>query len=271
MRESAYQPEYGLLGAGAVNASLIGRLPGKSRTLGPVAAVSYRVASRIANALNAGVAARTADDLNSVRTILVHSPPDQLLSLLEVMHSARLQWPGKSLIFCDCETDLPMLETFRSLGASVAAVRVCAIPGHLVTEGSAPAITTVRTIARQLAMKLIELADGTSASFDAAVTLGSGALTPLIDHAADLFRRCGVRDSEAPGLAAVLFQKTALDYAHSGKQSWTWYIREPRADELEAQIGAVGKRFQTVLRELMLLGFEQFGKHPDVERLLRKP
>ena len=50
--ESRYR--YGVVGAGAVGASLIGLLPSKTRELGPVYGVSYRVASRTANILRAG-------------------------------------------------------------------------------------------------------------------------------------------------------------------------------------------------------------------------
>ena len=53
-RALGFRFKYGVLGAGAVAKSLIGRLPAKTRDLGPVSAVSFRVASRIANTLRAG-------------------------------------------------------------------------------------------------------------------------------------------------------------------------------------------------------------------------
>ena len=46
--------EYGVIGAGALSKSLIGQLPRKARQIGPVAGVSFRVASRMANSLRAG-------------------------------------------------------------------------------------------------------------------------------------------------------------------------------------------------------------------------
>jgi Domain of unknown function (DUF2520) len=269
LRASAYQPEFGLLGAGSVSTSLIGRLPSGTRAIGPVAAVSYRVASRIANSLRAGTAVRSAAELDEVRTIVFYSPPEQAGVLLEILRTARIHWPGKSLIFCGYEAAVSDLAHFRERGASVAALNTCAIPGRLVMEGTAPAVSTARAMAGQLAMKCIEIANGSGDSFRAAATLGSGALTPLIDHAADLLRKCGVRDNEAPALAAALFQQTAKEYAHSGKQSWAWYMREPAVCDLEAQIAAVGDRFRSVIRELMLLGLEGFEKHPATASALR--
>ena len=269
-RESGFQPEYGLMGAGAVNASLVGRLRGKTRALGPVAGVSYRVASRIANTLRAGTAVRSADELDGVRIILFHSPPDQMEALFELLKSADIRWPGKSLIFCDCESVCAMAAHFRSCDASVAMVRKCPLPGHMTVGGASPALTMAHRLARDTGMKPVEIAPGQEDLFDAAVTLGSGALTPLIDYAAGLLRQCGIRDTEAAQFAAALFEQTAHEYAHSGRQSWAWHIREPLPERIEAQIVAAGDGLRTVLSELILFGLDTFDKHPEAARALRE-
>ena len=206
-----------------------------------------------------------------MRTILFHAPPDQADTLLEFLQEAPIHWTGKSVIFCDCEVSPYAMSVLRSLGASVAALGASAIPGRLLLYGAGPALLTARGMARELAVKYIEIADGSSDSFGAAVTLGSGALTPLIDRVAGLLRSCGVRDSEAPTLAAALFQRTAGEYAHSGRQSWEWYMREPRASDLEAQIDAAGRCFGPVMRELILLGLDTFEKYRDLAASLRNP
>jgi hypothetical protein len=258
-------PIYGLLGAGAVNASLVGRLSGG---LGPVAGVSYRVASRIANTLHSGKAVRSVDELDAVRLILFHAPPGQMELLMEVLSAAAIRWAGKSLIFFDCEDSRAAVVHFQACGASVAAVRRCGIPGRVLVEGTPPALTFARGLARTLRMKPVEIALGCEARFEAAITLGSGALTPLIDQAAGLLRQCGIRDSEAVGLAASLFEHTARDYAHSGKQSWSWHVREPDPAWLAEQIEASGA-LKGIFSALVLRGFEGFEKHPEVVRALR--
>ena len=127
LRESGYQPDYGVMGGGAVNRSIIGRLPSKTRVLGPVAAVSYRVASRIANLLKAGEAVRSADDLDAVRVILFHAPPDQEAALLAILKAAKIHWYGKSLILCDCGPArvCRILSRRRSECGCGAALRAC--------------------------------------------------------------------------------------------------------------------------------------------------
>lgn len=269
-RGSGFQPEYGLMGAGAVNASLVGRLHGKTRALGPVAGVSYRVASRIANTLRAGTAVRSADELDGIRIILFHSPPDQMETLFELLKAANIRWPGKSLVFCDCESVCAMAAHFQSRGASVAMVRKCPIPGRMTVGGTAPALTIANRLARDAGMKPVEIAPDQEDLFEAAVTLGSGALTPLIDYATALLRQCGIRDTEAVQLAAALFEQTAHDYAHSGRQSWAWYIREPAPERLVAQIMAAGDALRTVLSQLILFGLDAFDKHPEAAKAVRE-
>jgi hypothetical protein len=130
-------------------------------------------------------------------------------------------------------------------------------------------LTAAHQIARELKLKAVEILPGSTDAFEAAVTLGRCAITPLIDSAADLFRRAGIRDSEAARIAAALIQQTASEYAHSGKQSWGWYIRRPELDRLEAQLAAAGASLGPVLRLLLIFGIETFEKYPELGCELR--
>jgi hypothetical protein len=250
------------MGAGAVNASLVARLPGKARSLGPVAAVSFRVASRIVNSIGAGTAARTAGELDGVRVILFHSSAEQFAPLFEALTAASIDWAGKSLIFCDCEIPAAACDILRARGASVATLRRTPLPARLVVEGCAPALAIAHRMARDLGMKAIEITPQCSDAFETALTLGSGALTPLIDHAAGLLRQCGVRDTEAPRLAAALFEQTARDYARTGRQSWAWYQRAPETARL-------GGRLRGLVAQLILFGLEEFGRHPEAVKAIK--
>jgi hypothetical protein len=261
--------KFGVLGAGAIAKGLIGRLPAKSRDLGPVAAVSLRVASRIANTLRAGYAVRSVEELNVAPTILFQAPPDQAPALLERLEAADIEWNGKSLIFCDCDDAPEVRARLQARGASTASARQFGIPGRIATEGNGPALTAAHQIARELKLKAVEILPGSTDAFEAAVTLGRCAITPLIDSAAALFRRAGIRDSEAARIAAALIQQTASEYAHSGKQSWGWYIRRPELDRLEAQLAAAGESLGPILRQLLIFGIETFEKYPELGCELR--
>ncbi|MDE3198419.1 MAG: DUF2520 domain-containing protein [Acidobacteriota bacterium] len=268
LRESEFQTEYGLIAAGAVNSSFIGLLPGKARALGPVAGVSYRVASRIRNTLRAGVAARSVKELDSVRLILFYAPPSQHGMLLGMLREASIAWAGKSLIFCD--SDPGGTDDFRIAGASISTLRTCALPGRMIVQGTNPSLAFTLRMVRSLRMKPIQIEPGSAAALDAAITLATGALTPLIDQSAALLRQCGLRDSEAMKLAAALFERTARDYSHSGRQSWAWYAREPDVEEVIRQIGAVRGDLRPAVCELMLSGLRELGRHPEIAERIRE-
>jgi hypothetical protein len=244
-------------------------LPGKAREVGPVAAVSFRVASRIANALRAGYPVRTADALSQPSVVLFHAPPDQAASLLARLESARIPWKGRALIFCDCEVAPSARARLHDQGASTAVLRQFGIAGRIVVDGEGAALKAARRIVRALRLKPVGISARSADRFDAAVTLGTCALTPLIDRAAALLRGAGVRDNEAARLASALFQQTAREYAHSGRQSWGWYLRKPDVERLEAQIESSGLPAGPLMRELLLLGFDTFDRHAEVARRLR--
>lgn len=261
--------KYGVVGAGAVAKSLIGRLPSKTRDLGPVSAISFRVASRIANTLRAGYATRTADALNDPPVVLFHSPPDQAEALLENLASAEIHWSGKALIFCDCDDAPAARARFQAKGASTAVAKQFGIPGRILVAGNGAALRSAHRIARELKLKAVEILPDATDLFDAAAMLGNSAITPLIDCAAALLREAGIRDREAAAIASALFSQTASEYGRSGKQSWAWYVRKPEMERIEAQIAALGECPGHLLRQLLLFGLESFDKYPDVARALR--
>lgn len=269
-RASESRPRYGVLCAGAVSKSIIGRLPAKAREIGPVAGASYRVASRVANTLRAGYPVRSANALNVVPVVLFHSPPDQAGLLLSLLDAAAIDWARKSLIVCDCRVDRSFTARFCAKGASVAIACEFGIPGLIVIEGTARAFAAARKIARDLRLRVIEINKSAADTFDASVTLATAAFTPLLDSAAALLRDSGVRDVEAPRLAAALFEQTSRAYAHSGKQSWEWYIKKPAIERIEAQLAGCGPETGPLLRELLLYGLDVFGKHPEIAAALRK-
>ncbi len=262
--------KYGIAGAGAVSASLIGRLPSRTRDFGPVCAVSFRLASRIANTLRGGYAARTADELNTVPAVLVHAPAENQGHLLELLEKGVIDWKGKALVFCECVPRTEIRQRFEAKGASTAVVREFGVPSRIIVEGEeGAAVSTAQRMARDLNLKAVRISRGAAELFGAAVTLGSAAITPLIDHTAALLREAGMRDIEAARLASSIFEQTAREYARSGKQSWEWYARRPAAEELEAQVARAGPDLGRMLRELVLFGFETFGKHEGVAVELR--
>ena len=254
--------KYGVLGAGAVRASLIGRLPSRARDIGPVCATSYRLASRIANSMGAGYPVRRAEELGVVPVVLVYTPAEHLDDLAALLRAAAIDWRGKALVFCECAPDAGTLREFAEKGASTAIAQKFGM--RLIAEAEdGAALRAVQTLARDLDLKAVQISSGARDAFGTAVLLGTAVITPLIDRAAELLREAGIRDSEAARMAASLFEQTARDYAHSGQQSWTWYARGPDAGQLEQAVAR-----EVILRKLVLFGLERFGKHEELRQKL---
>jgi hypothetical protein len=264
----AFRHKYGVIGGGAVGASLIGKLPARSRDIGPVLGTSYRVASRIANSLRAGYAVRSAVELQDATVLLLHAPPEQILVFVAMLEEAAVGWSGRCLIFCDCVVDREVRLRLEAKGLLIAVLREFGIPGRMVAEGdkgrAAAAMRAAHGLIRQLQVKSVEIPPDCSDLFDAAVMLSRGANTVLIDYAADLMREAGIRETEAARLGSLLFEQTARDYAHSGRQSWAWHIQRPDAERLRAQLTAAGPELEALLRQLLTASFERFRKHSDI-------
>ncbi len=261
--------EYGVISAGALSKSLIANLPRKTRQIGAIAGVSYRVASRMTNSLRAGYAARSVDELNLFPTILFHAPPRQTETIVKLLEAAKIGWREKALVFCDCDAPPEVADGFRKKGASIATARGFGIEGLLMVEGDAVALAQAHRLATQLKLKPIELTARTGRQFEAAITLATGALTPLIHRATTLLRKCGLRDADAVRIATTLCERTIQEYAHSGRQSWQWHVKEPETNRLESQLAALSEPIREFLRALLLAGFEDFEKHPAAAASLR--
>ena len=263
-----FRYKYAVFGAGSVAKSLIGRLPSNTGDMGPVAAVSYRVASRIANTLRAGYPVRVPGELDAAGAILFHAPREQMEILLKLLEKSRIHWAGRALVFCDCDGPPAARARFEACGATTAVARQFGIPGRLAISGSGLALAAAHRIARALKVKPVEIRPNSIDLFDAAVSMATAAITPLIDCATSLFRTAGIRDTDAARIASALFQQTAKDYAHSGKQSWVWYMRQPDLERMERQIAAADLRAEPVLRKLLLFALDFFDKYPDARAAL---
>jgi hypothetical protein len=267
-RESEFRHKYGVFGAGPVSRTLVGSLAAQAGQIGPISAASYRVASRLANTLKSGFAVRDAGQLRSSPVILFYAPEDQVVAQLAVLHAAALDWTGRSLILCNCRANPEILAPFGTKGAAVATIREFGVAGFVAIHGAEPARAAGMRITRLLHLRAIEIATAADPQFDAAVTLSTAIITPLIFCAATLLQGAGAREADASRLASALVEQTARGYSLSGRQSWEWYIHTPDARSLQEQIAGSGEIMQTLFRELLLLGFDCFGKHPEVARII---
>ncbi len=86
----------GLIGTGSLTDSPLTRFWWLSERLGPVKSASYRVASRIANMLQAGHPVKDYAEFESCDLILVCVPEETVPQVVSEMVSAGISWQGQS-------------------------------------------------------------------------------------------------------------------------------------------------------------------------------
>src|ERR1700683_4971748 len=117
----------GLIGAGSLTDSPLTRFWGLSERLGPVKSASYRVASRIANMLQAGHPVKDYAEFESCVLILVCVPEETVPKTVSEMLSAGISWKGKAVFLCSTWLDSGDLRELAARGASVGSIGT--IPG----------------------------------------------------------------------------------------------------------------------------------------------
>src|SRR5215212_1834677 len=109
---------FAVAGGGRISSSFVTRLPNLTSELGPVAAQSYRLASRIANTIGAGHPVRRYADLNASKLILICAPAKSLGQIVSTLAEA-LDCRGKVILFCEGGADSRQLAALKSNGAAV--------------------------------------------------------------------------------------------------------------------------------------------------------
>src|SRR5581483_3913935 len=125
-----------LYGAGAVSKSFIAGLPRLPRQLGPVAASSYRLASRIVNSVRAGFAVKSLEGFEDEQLILICVPDPALAGVVRHLAAARLDWFGREVLLCDSHYDSRALDPLREPGAETGSLKpIHSAPGRFIVEG----------------------------------------------------------------------------------------------------------------------------------------
>ena len=138
----------GLIATGSLTDSPLTRFWWLPERLGPVKSASYRVASRIANMLQAGHPVKDYAEFESCALILVCVPEETLQQVVSEMVSAAISWRGKAVVLCSTWLDSGELRELSAHGASVGSISP--IPGfddqRYLVEGDPLAIRQAKSL-----------------------------------------------------------------------------------------------------------------------------
>lgn len=262
--------EFGLFAGGAVSSSVIARLPGLARRLGPVAAGSFRVASRMVNSLRAGQAVRDCGGLRPCGLILVSVPDEALAEAVGLLVASPVEWAGKSVLLCESGGTSHSLHALGRRGAAVGSfIPVEGGTGRFLIEGDVAAVRHARRLVRDLGGKAVEFDSSRMALYDAGRTLATSLFTPLIAAAVECLSEAGRDPATAAHVAEALLQKTLRLYLHSGKKSWSGplAVGDRTAVERELEVLCQSKPLLArYYREAAAFALDYFNRHPDLRR-----
>jgi predicted short-subunit dehydrogenase-like oxidoreductase (DUF2520 family) len=216
--------------------------------LGPVAAQSFRLASRIVNSIGAGHPVRGYADLNDSTLILICSPASGVAAAIQALGES-IECRGKTILLCDDGTDSSRLAPLRAKGASVGSIQE--IPGsegyRFVAEGDRGAVREAKNLIRKIGGRAEEVQGQKMALYSAGVSFGTSLLTPLIEASMQCFLDAGMSKPGAVKVVESLFQNSVRSYVYAGKRSWMGSLA--RAD-----LSAVQREIEGLARSKPVLG-----------------
>jgi hypothetical protein len=254
---------FAVAGGGRVSGSFVARLPDLAGTLGPVAAQSYRLASRIVNSIGAGQAVPSYGDLNGSTLILICAPLPGVAPIVSALADA-LECQEKIILLCE-GGDSRIMRPLKERGASVGALQ--SIPGsdgkRFVAEGDRTAMLEAKRLIRQLGCRLEEISTGKTPEYAAGLSFGTSLFTPLLEASLLCLQDAGMTKASAMKVVEGLFQNSLRGYLYAGKRSWSGPLaaddRAAVRQEMEA-LDASMPLLARLYRESATLAVELLGR-----------
>jgi predicted short-subunit dehydrogenase-like oxidoreductase (DUF2520 family) len=195
----------GLIGTGSLTDTPLTRFWWLPERLGPVKSASYRVASRIANMLQAGHPVKDYAEFESCDLILVCVPEETVPEVVSEMASAGISWRGKAVVLCSTWLDSGELHQLSALGASVGSISP--ISGfddeRYLVEGDPLAIRQSKSLVEYRDRRAIAIERPLKPFYLAALTCTGTLLFALLNVASESLRRARI----PPGLSANLLER----------------------------------------------------------------
>jgi predicted short-subunit dehydrogenase-like oxidoreductase (DUF2520 family) len=225
----------GLIAAGNLTDAPLTRFWWLSERLGPVKSASYRVASRIANMLQAGRPVKDYAEFESCVLILVCVPEGAVSRVVSELASSGIAWAGKAVVLCSTWLDSGELRELAACGASVGSISP--IPGfddeRYVVEGDAFAIRQARSLVEVGQRRAVAIERPLKPFYLAALTCTGTLLLPLILAASESLHHAHI----PPALSATLLERqiirTFRSFLKGGRRAY------PSARELPRQLRAL--------------------------------
>lgn len=206
-----------LLASGKLMQSFLLSVPGFRERIGPVKASSLRVASRIANTLQAGFPVADCAQLGDCPAIFVCVPDEALARTMLELADSPLDWAGRMVVLCDSLHTTASLGGVSACGAYTASIT--ATPGSgamIIVEGHRAAIANLKPMLGRAA-HMIRIDARQKANYFRALKIASLS-APLAAMAGERLRECGLTPAETKSLVQSTFQHAIHAYVKCGRK-----------------------------------------------------
>ena len=195
----------GLIGTGSLTDTPLTRFWWLPERLGPVKSASYRVASRIANMLQAGHPVQDYAEFETCDLILVCVPEETISRVVSEMASSGISWKGKAVVLCSTWLDSGELRELSALGAAVGSI--APIPGfdeeRYLVEGDALAVRQAKSLVEYRERRVVAIERPLKPFYLAALTGTGSLLFALLHLTFESLRYARI----PPGLSATLLER----------------------------------------------------------------
>jgi hypothetical protein len=199
------------------------------------------VASRLVNNLRAGAPARTYEDLQHCRVLLVSVPRERTAGVLAELAASRIEWRRKTVALWDSPMASNEMEPLVSRGAHTATLNPVheAEPRMIVVEGHRIAVRHCRELLEGPHTRLLEIAPQWKALFGAGLTFATSLYVPLVHCCFEAMRQAGLRPLEAEAVADALLARSLRGYRKAGRKSWTGVVATRDRERAVREIAAL--------------------------------
>jgi predicted short-subunit dehydrogenase-like oxidoreductase (DUF2520 family) len=225
----------GLIGAGSLTDSPLTRFWFLPERLGPVKSASYRVASRIANMLQAGHPVKDYAEFEDCDLVLVCIPEETVSQVVSEMVSSGISWRDKAVVLCSTWLDSGELQQLAALGASVGSISP--IPGfddeRYLVEGDPLVIRHSKSLVEYRERRVVPVERPLKSFYLAALTCTGSLLFALLHVASESLHRTRI----PPALSATILERQLARALRAYLKGGLRAYPEPR--ELPRQLQAL--------------------------------
>ena len=233
----------GLIATGSLTDSPLTRFWWLSERLGPVKSASYRVASRIANMLQAGHPVKDYAEFKTCVLVLVCVPEETVSQVVSEMVTSGISWEGKAVVLCSTWLDSGDLRELSACGASVGSISP--IPGfpiqgsndeRYLVEGDPFAIRQAKSLVEHRERRAVAIERPLKPFYLAALTCTGTLLFALLRVALESLQNAKISPGHCAALLDRQMNRTLRSFLKSGRRAC------PVPRELSRQLQALFAR-----------------------------